>query len=341
MADFCQQFALLTEYICDRFRSIKFKGKSLMLLTATLLWSVRPLVSIFPIMDTAWQTALSVGGMLIISFSLLYRRVGDVDVITHIDFHWGGYQINWIIHTRILQGVPIMPLLARIPKYLEWCIKVKHDLVIRMLQAAQLILFNLIGATADELTFTVPGPAHTTPTQAVTHNQLTEVIAGTTASNLATSSSPAITTTLPSAGVVSGSDGTATTSSPTVAASSAAASAAAAAGSSMSSTAPRRQSRAEQRLVGLSPMSITEEEFISAVETSQLNVCLVIYLVWKSRVLYLYGHLDRAWVTIQRATSLRHFMPQLSPECELVFCTALILLAKIGRILVCITPSCL
>jgi hypothetical protein len=236
-----------------------------------------------------------------------------------LDFQWGGYQICWIIHHRVLQGVPIIPLLGRIPKYLEWCLKLKHDLVIRMIQAAQLVLYNMIGATPDELTFMVPGPGHShlpvvqTPKEKI--QTLTEGGDGTT--SLSTAAAPM------------------TTADPTMSGTTSA-TAASAAGSTMTSTliaAAPRLSRAE-RLVGLSPLAITEEEFITAVERSKLTLSLTIFLVWKSRALFLHGHLDRAWTTIQRAMELREFIQRLSPECELVFVTALILLAKIGRILV-------
>jgi hypothetical protein len=276
------QCALQSEAICDRFRSLKYKGKCLILLTCTLLWWIKPLSQVFPVMDQSWQLLLSLGKRLAASgrwlpFLLLccWSCSGD--------YQWAGYQLNSIVHTRLLQGVPMLPLLARIPKYLEWCTSVNHVLVVSAMQAAQLVMLNLLGATNDDFTFAVT----------------------------ATSAAHEL--------VNAGDD---ITDSPSLGAS-----------PQTTNSAVKRPTKIAQRLAGMFNMAITEAEFVQACVTAKRNITLAYFYIWKARALYIHGHIDDAWTTMESAIAIRRFVNTLAPECELVFGTAMITLAKIGRIL--------
>jgi hypothetical protein len=48
-----------------------------------------------------------------------------------------------------------MTMLRRIPKYADWCRRQNNDLSYRLLQLAQMMIANLIGATPDENNFTL------------------------------------------------------------------------------------------------------------------------------------------------------------------------------------------
>jgi hypothetical protein len=72
------------------------------------------------------------------------------------DVQWSGYQLTTMVHTRLGYGTPVLQLLHRLPRYYQWAYKNNHHFVMRTLQAAQLPLLNLIGATTGELDFDAP-----------------------------------------------------------------------------------------------------------------------------------------------------------------------------------------
>jgi hypothetical protein len=101
----------------------------------------------------------------------------------------------------------------------------------------------------------------------------------------------------------------------------------------------RRQGSSDRhrRISQLSSVAVVEEEFLATAEAGKLHATIAMYNVWKARCLYIYGHIDEAWVTMEKAIALRSFIAMLSMELELVFGSAMIALAKIGRIMVTYT----
>jgi hypothetical protein len=60
-----------------------------------------------------------------------------------------------------LTGAPLLSILERIPRYLDWCVKAKISLSINMLQSCQIMILNLVDPNATSFSLALGDVADT------------------------------------------------------------------------------------------------------------------------------------------------------------------------------------